>query len=117
MAQYETHVTGDFYALLQYIEKSVIGSSITASREGSSSFESDGVRCAVRVYERYSWWGGNRLSLCITLFGKGNNLHLSAIASGGSQALFCKVNTFGEEAFLQKFVRAVETFKIGQDVT
>ena len=29
-------------------------------------------------------------------------IHLSAITSGGSQALFFKVNTFGEEAFLDK---------------
>jgi len=27
---------------------------------------------------------------------------MSAIASGGSQALFFKINTFGEEAFLDK---------------
>ena len=29
-------------------------------------------------------------------------VHVTAITSGGSQALFWKINTFGEEAFLQK---------------
>jgi len=115
VAQYETHLTGDFYALLHYIEKNVMQGSATASREGGSTFEADGVRCAVRVYERYSWWGGNRLSLCVTLFGKGKELHLSAITSGGSQALFFKVNTLGEEAFLNRFVRGIEEFKQKND--
>jgi len=36
------------------------------------------------------------------LFGNRDTIHLSAIASGGSQALFFKLNTFGEEAFLDK---------------
>jgi len=46
--------------------------------------------------------GGNRVSLNVTLFGSGNSLKLSAITSGGSQAMFFKVNTIGEEAFLDK---------------
>lgn len=44
----------------------------------------------------------NRVSLNVTLFGNRDTIHLSAIASGGSQALFFKLNTFGEEAFLDK---------------
>lgn len=111
MAQYETHLTGDFSALLSHIERSVVGGSISASREGGSLFEAAGVRCAVRVYERYSYLGGNRLSLCVTLFGRDEDLQLSAITSGGSQAIFFKLNTFGEEAFLQKFIDAIESYR------
>ena len=29
-------------------------------------------------------------------------VHLSAITAGGSQAVFFKINTFGEQAFLDK---------------
>ena len=47
--------------------------------------------------------GGNRVSLNVTLFQNGNGpVYLSAITSGGSQAVFMKFNTFGEEAFLDK---------------
>ncbi len=60
------------------------------------------VRCSVRVFERYSVLGGNRLSLSVTLFGKDGDVHLSAITAGGSTAMFFKLNTFGEEAFLEK---------------
>ena len=46
--------------------------------------------------------GGNRLSLTLTLLGQGEDLFLSAIAAGGSQGMFLKLNAFGEEAFLDK---------------
>ena len=54
------------------------------------------------MFERYSNAGGNRLSMSVTLFVSGDKLKLSAITSGGSNALFFKVNTWGEEAFLDK---------------
>ena len=41
--------------------------------------------------------------MSVTLFQGGDDLiYLSAITSGGSQAMFMKLNTFGEEAFLEK---------------
>jgi len=56
------------------------------------------------VFERYSCLGSNRVSLSVTLFQSSPDgpVHLSAITSGGSQALFFKINTFGENAFLDK---------------
>ena len=57
----------------------------------------------MRVFERYSWAGSNRVSLNVTLYeGADGTIHLSAITSGGSQAMFFKINTWGEEAFLEK---------------
>ena len=45
--------------------------------------------------------GQNRVSLSITLLQVGNNpIQLSAITSGGSQAMLFKINTLGEESFL-----------------
>ena len=54
----------------------------------------------VRVYERYSMTGGNRLSMTLTLVGDGDKIYLSGITAGGSQGMLFKFNTFGEEAFL-----------------
>lgn len=60
-------------------------------------------RTSVRVFERYSTTGGNRVSLSVTLFQVDDgSIRISAITSGGSQAMFFKMNTFGEEAFLDK---------------
>ena len=71
--------------------------------EEFSDFESGTARCSVRVFERYSYVGDNRVSLNVTLFQNGSGpIQLSAIAAGGSQAMLFKINTWGEEAFLEK---------------
>ena len=110
MAQYTNHFHADFDRLLRYVEDSVLQGSVSASKEGGSDFDVGEVRCATRVFERYSVMGSNRLSLCVTLFGKSGDVRLSAITSGGSQAVFCKINTWGEKAFLDQFVGQVEAY-------
>lgn len=101
MAKLEHTLQGDFDQILQRIESGVINGSLSASLEESSDSSDNGARCSVRVFERYSYTGGNRVSMNVTLFQSGDGpVHLTAITSGGSQALFFKMNTFGEEAFL-----------------
>lgn len=102
MAKYEKVMQGNFNEILNRIENGILNGSVSASLEDESDFFSNGARCSVRVFERYSYMGGNRVSLSVTLFQSGDRIHLSAITSGGSQAMFFKVNTFGEEAFLDK---------------
>ena len=93
----------DFTGLLQRIEQGILNSSASASLEDGSDFVGDGCRCSVRVFERYSAMGSNRVSMSVTLFQEPDGtVHLSAITSGGSQAMFFKINTFGEQAFLDK---------------
>lgn len=109
MAKYECRLRGDFDRILGYLHNGILEGSSSASYEDGSDYTAGDVRCAVRVYERFSYAGGNRVSLNLTLAGKGEELFLSAITSGGSQALFVKLNTLGEEAFLDKLVELVES--------
>lgn len=103
MAKLEKKMSGDFDQLLNKIEKGILGGSVSASLEDSSDFYSGNARCSVRVFERYSYAGGNRLSMTVTLFQNGEDeIHLSAITAGGSNAMFFKLNTWGEETFLEK---------------
>ena len=103
MAKLETTVSGNFDEILRHIEDGIMEGSISASLEDASDFRQGDARCSVRVFERYSYAGGNRLSLSVTLFQAGSGpVRLSAITAGGSQAMFFKVNTWGEEAFLDK---------------
>ena len=56
------------------------------------------------------------MSLSLTFFEVGDVIKLSAVASGGSQALFYKFNAFGEEAFLniiKKVMSKNEVYQIG----
>ena len=103
MAKMERTLQGDFNEILRRIENGIMKGSVSASLEDSSDFSDGSSRCAVRVFERFSWLGSNRVSLSVTLFeGKDGTIRLSAITSGGSQAMFFKINTFGEQAFLDK---------------
>lgn len=111
MAKYECSFTGDFEEFLCIVEEKILSGSVSASLEDDSNYQIGDVFCAVRVYERYSMLGGNRVSLNLTLLGNGNNLFLSAITSGGSQAVFFKMNTLGEEAFLDCLTQIVENYR------
>lgn len=100
MAKYEAELKGNFDEILKAVNEAIIGTSSSATLEDHSDFALNGARCAVRVYERYSYSGGNRVSLNFTLLEADGKLFASVITSGGSQAMFFKINTFGEKNFL-----------------
>ena len=101
MAKLEKTLTGDFNSILRKIEEGIINGSISASLEDGSDFIEGDSRCSVRVFERYSALGNNRVSMNVTLFQSHDGpVRVSAITSGGSQAVFFKLNTLGESAFL-----------------
>ena len=125
MAKYETNLRGDFDRVLNYLHDGILHGSMSASFEDESYVQYAGVRCCVRVYERYSMTGGNRLSMTVTLVGDGEDLFLSAITAlvgdgedlflsaitaGGSQGMLFKFNTFGEEAFLDTLRELAEAY-------
>lgn len=112
MAKLERTIHGDFDEILNRIENGIINGSASASLEGRSDFSKAGARCSVRVFERYSISGSNRVSLSVTLFqAEEAEIQISAIASGGSQAVLFKINTWGEEAFLNALRDILEWYK------
>ena len=108
MAKFERTITGDFDDVLDRLHRGILEGSSSASYEDGSDWEKDDVKCAVRVYERYSAFGGNRVSLNVTLVGTDGDLFLTGITSGGSQAVFFKINTVGEDAFLDCLIGLFE---------
>ncbi len=109
MAKLEKILNGDFYSIIRFITDEILNGSVSASLEDSSDFKSGDAKCSVRVFERYSYMGNNRVSLSLTFFQNSDGpIHLSAITTGGSQAVFFKVNTFGEDAFLDKLREILE---------
>ena len=112
MAKYETTVNGNFDNFLEEMEEYIKHSGVTANLEESSDFEEAGARCSVWIFERYSWLGGNRLSLSVTLFQAGEGpIRVSAASTGGSQAMFTKINTWGEDNFLAEFENFVRDYE------
>ena len=101
MAKFErTFMNQGFDSLVSRVEQLVLNGSMSASLEDRADYRIGDARCAVLVFERYSYTGGNRVSMSVTIFQAGNVTKLCAITSGGSQALLFKVNTWGEESFL-----------------
>lgn len=110
MAKYEQALVGNFEDLLNHVHNDIVKGSVSATFEDGSDIDLGQIRMAVRVYERYSMMGGNRVSLSITILGNGQNLFVSAITSGGSQAMLFKINTFGESTFLEQCSNSVERY-------
>lgn len=108
MAKLEMEFHSDFDDLLKRIEKGVLEASSSATLEDACDWQTPNARCAVRVFERYSYAGGNRVSMNVTLFQTEGVTRLCAITSGGSQAVFWKVNTWGEETFLETLVKLLK---------
>ena len=112
MAKYESRLRGNFDELLNLINHGILKGSISASYEDGSDYSHGDVRCAVRVYERYSMMkGGNRVSMSITLVGAHDELFVTVITAGGSGAMFFKINTVGEHTFLNKAIDIIEGYK------
>lgn len=99
-AKYEGRLVGDFEELVRKARDQVLTSSVSAHLEDESRFRAGELRVQLMIFERYSMTGENRLSLSLLLVEEAGGAKLSAIASGGSRGLFFKINTFGEEAFL-----------------
>lgn len=110
MAHYQQQLTGDADHFAAYLDRTIPQGSVTTKYETGADHRIGDARMIVRTYERYSALGGNRVSLCISMLSVGDQIALSAVSSGGSEAMFFKVNTFGEEAFLQRAVETIEAY-------
>lgn len=108
MAMLERTLRGNFKEIVERLHQGVLDGSISASYEDGTEFTMGSARCAVRMYERYSWSGSNRVALSLTVVGDGEQVHVTAITAGGSQAMFFKVNTWGEDAFLDTLAQVMD---------
>lgn len=111
MARLVCSLNGNFDEILKHINDEILKGSISASYEDGYDFNEGSVRCAVRVYERYSYFGKNRVSLNITLLQSSSGIQICAVTSGGSQAMFWKINTVGENNFLDKLEEVILPYR------
>ncbi len=109
MAKLERTLKCDFDMLLHDIDEG-IRESISASLEEMTDYDIPGGRVAMRVYERYSYFGGNRVSLTVLAIKQGDTVRVCGASSGGSQGIFFKVNTVGEKSFLGKLSQVLDRY-------
>lgn len=111
MAKCVYEVQGDFQHICDKIKKEIIEGSFSASLEDEEYLDVDGTKIGVIVFERYSYTGKNRLSLNVTIIEKNQHVKVIGMSSGGSQGMIFKINTFGEQAFLDKLSDIMENYK------
>jgi hypothetical protein len=110
MAQFEHRTSGDLDGFLRHLDSQVLGGSVSASREASYDEAVEGARMAVRVYERFSGFSGSRVSLNVSVLESNGQLAICAITSGGSRAMFFKMDTVGEGSFMAKAQAAITSY-------
>lgn len=108
MAKCIYQVQGDFQYICDKIKKGIIEGSFSASLEDEEYLEVDGTKIGIIVFERYSYTGKNRLSLSVTIIENNQQVKVIGMSSGGSQGMIFKINTFGENAFLDKLNEIME---------
>ena len=101
---------GSAQGLADHLDEAITGGSVSASLESGEELTLGDARMIVRTYERYSFAGGNRVSLFVSILAVGDRLEVALSTAGGSEAMFWKINTFGEAAFMDKAVEAVDAF-------
>lgn len=112
MAKIEAELYGNFDIILADLNSTVMGGSTSATLEESSDIVSGSTRCSIRAYERYSYLGKGRVSMNFTLFQTDGRIFLSVMSTGGSQAVFFKINTIGENSFLDTIRPTVDRYRI-----
>ncbi len=105
-----TSLKGSADALAEHLDERITSGSASASIEHKGELKLGDARMVLRTYERYSLMGGNRVTLSVSILAVGDAMEVALTTSGGSQAVFLKVNTVGEETFMQKALEAVGSF-------
>lgn len=106
-------LSGSADALAAHLDEAISRGSVSASIENQDERSIGDARMILRTYERYSMTGGNRLTLSVSILAVGDRMEVALTTSGGSQGVFLKINTFGESAFMDKAVEAMESFAGG----
>ena len=108
---YETRsLTCDADALAAHLDQAITSGSVSATIESGGEFAIGDARMIVRTYERYSMAGGNRLTLSVSMLAADGKVDVALTTSGGSQAIFFKINRFGEDAFMGRAMQALDEF-------
>ncbi len=101
-------LTGDFEITKKIITDEVLLRSSTMAIEDTITYTIDGINISITVFDRFAYFGGGRVSATLTIIEKDNNIKISVISSGGSQAMFWKINTIGEYSLLELFDEVIK---------
>lgn len=108
MAKYEQKLSGDFNRIVDRIHEGIIQDAYSMNLVDQSDYQSDEIRIAVRVYDKYFMRNGNRTSLSLTIVGHGEEIFVSAISAGGGQGILFNTSWGAEEEMVSMVQEIVE---------
>ena len=111
MAEFQKKVKGSSKAFVDYLIAHQKSLGVAVSVDNSYAYQVNDVDIDIMMFEKYSFTGGNRIAMSVTCIGYSEEFDVLALVAGASNALFAKVNLYGEDAFLQKFVECVNDFE------
>lgn len=97
MAKYITEITGNIDEFTRYLEREVLISKNFTTIKHQFRTKINDVQCCVQVFEGYTFWGGNWLTMDVTTLEYEGKLKVVVITSGGSNALLLKNFSLGIE--------------------
>ncbi len=106
-------LAGSADALATHLDEAISRGSVSASIEHQGELSIGDARMILRTYERYSMMGASRVTLSVSILAVGDRMEVALTTSGGSGAVFFKITTFGEGAFMDKGLEAVEASSRG----
>lgn len=110
MAKFGRNFKGNFEDTRSFLNDLVLNTYSTSSKEEEIIKEFNQVKHWFSVYEIYSIIGSNRLSISISLFEYKGEISLDIVGSGGSQAMFFKINTWGEENAVGNLIYYIDNY-------
>ena len=108
MATTTRTVVGQLSEVVPFLEAGILSRSRSASAEAAVDLKTSAGGIAVRGYERFSMMGKSRVGMSVTAIQDGPYVHIAGVSLGGSQAMFFKVNTLGEQNFLNTLDAAID---------
>lgn len=99
-----------FLKFVKSLPELVKSYSTSATHEETRLVKSDNTLVQIDMFERYSMFSNSRVALSVTTIYKDGNIDITAMSAGGSRAMFFKIDTVGEGAFLDSFKNVVKEY-------
>lgn len=98
MGKFVTQIQGNIDEFTRYMEQAMLREKLFSEIRHQFRTKINGVRCCVQTFERYSFRGGNWLTMNVTSLEYAGMLKIVVMVSGGSNNVLFKYWSFGVES-------------------
>lgn len=100
MAQITLRGIGNAAQIINAVDQEIEQSGMSVDIVGRNTLHLDDVTVYLRVYEKFYYRAGNRVSLTLMLCESRGEIHATAVSAGGGNGVFLRFSWGAEESFL-----------------